>query len=179
MSIKHIEQRVGIFIDTANLYHTAKNLFHRKVNFGEIVKEALAGRRLVRAVAYVITSETGEESAFFEALTKMGIETKTKDLQVFHGGAKKADWDVGIAIDAVTLAPKLDTVVLVTGDGDYIPLVKYLQHHSGVQVEVASFGQSTSKSLVQEADDFLDLSEDPKRFLIGFNTNSRSRKRTR
>ena len=101
--IKHSDQRVGIFIDTQNLYHTAKNLYHARVNFGQIVKDALADRSLIRAIAYVITTEAGDEKAFFEALTKMGIEAKTKDLQIFAGGSKKADWDVGMAIDAVKL----------------------------------------------------------------------------
>jgi uncharacterized LabA/DUF88 family protein len=165
--IKHKEQRVGIFIDAQNLYHTAKNLYKRKVNFGQIVKDALDGRKLVRAIAYVITSEAGDEKAFFDALTKMGIETKTKDLQVFAGGAKKADWDVGLAVDAITMAPKLDAVILITGDGDFIPLVEYLQINSGIQVEVVSFGKSSSMKLKEAADDFMDLSENPRKYLIG------------
>src|SRR3989344_3641412 len=106
--IKHKEQRVGVFIDTQNLYHSAKNLYHTKVNFGRVVEEAVDGRALIRAMAYVITTESGEEKGFFDALEKMGIETKTKDLQIFSGGAKKADWDVGLAIDSIKLAPKLD-----------------------------------------------------------------------
>ena len=165
--IKHKEQRVGVFIDTQNIYHSARNLYKARVNFGAILKEAVAGRRLVRAVAYVITSEAGDEKNFFEALTKMGIETKTKDLQIFAGGAKKGDWDVGLAVDAITLAPRLDAVVLVAGDGDYIPLVEYLQIHSGIQVEVISFGKSTSMKLKEAADDFVDMSENPRKYLMG------------
>ena len=166
--IKHKEQRVGVFIDTQNLYHSAKNLYKRKVNFGAIIKDALAGRKLVRAIAYVITSEAGDEKSFFDALTKIGIETKTKDLQVFHGGAKKGDWDVGLTVDAITMAPKLDAVILLSGDGDYVPLVEYLQIHSGIQVEVATFGQSASQKLKETCDDFMDLSESYKKYLIGF-----------
>src|SRR6185295_17911985 len=133
--IKHGEQRVGVFIDTQNLYHTAKNLYHARVNFGNVLKDSVAGRRVIRARAYMVTTETGEEKAFLEALTKMGIEPKTKDLQVFYGGAKKADWDVGLAVDAIVDSPKLDAVILFTGDGDFIPLVHYLKGH-GCQVEV-------------------------------------------
>jgi len=117
--IKHKEQRVGVFIDTQNLYHSAKNLYKRKVNFGAILKDALAGRKLVRATAYVITTESGEEKAFFEALEKLGIEAKTKDLQIFAGGMKKADWDVGLAVDAIRLSSLVDAIILVTGDGDF------------------------------------------------------------
>lgn len=165
--IKHKEQRVGVFIDTQNIYHSAKNLYHSKVNFGQIVKDAVGERSIIRAVAYVITTEAGDEKAFFEALTKMGIETKTKDLQIFGSGAKKADWDVGLAIDAVKLAPKLDAVILVTGDGDFAPLVEYLQVNQGCQVEVVSFGKSTSTKLRDVVDDFYDLDENVGKYLIG------------
>jgi uncharacterized LabA/DUF88 family protein len=165
--IKHKEQRVGVFIDTQNIYHSAKNLYHSKVNFGQIVKDAVGERSLIRAVAYVITTEAGDEKAFFEALTKMGIETKTKDLQIFGSGAKKADWDVGMAIDAVKLAPKLDAVILLTGDGDFAPLVEYLQVNEGCQVEVVSFGKSTSTKLREVVDDFFDLDVNVSKYLIG------------
>ncbi len=165
--IKHKEQRVGIFIDAQNLYHSAKNLYHARVNFGQVVKDALAGRALIRAIAYVITTESGEESAFFEALTKMGIEAKTKDLQIFAGGSKKADWDVGLAVDAIKMAPKLDTVILVTGDGDFVPLVEYLQMNEGCQVEVISFGRSSSLKLKEAVDEFIDLDKNPRKYLIG------------
>ncbi len=165
--IKHKEQRVGVFIDTANIYHSGKHLYNSKVNFGQIVKDAVGDRQLIRAFAYVITTEAGDEKAFFEALTKMGIETKTKDLQIFGSGAKKADWDVGLAIDAVKIAPKLDAVVIVAGDGDYIPLVEYLQTNQGCQVEVVSFGKSTSSKLIETADDFMDLDQNAQKYLIG------------
>lgn len=164
--IKHREQRVGVFIDTQNLYHSARNLYKARVNFGAVVKEVVSGRRLVRAVAYVITTEAGDEKNFFEALTKLGIETKTKDLQVFSGGSKKADWDVGLAVDAIKMASRIDCAIIASGDGDFIPLVEYLQT-LGVQVEVVSFGQSTSGKLREAVDDFVDLSENPRKYLIG------------
>jgi uncharacterized LabA/DUF88 family protein len=165
--VKHKEQRVGIFIDAQNLYHSAKNLYGARVNFGQVVKDVSAGRSLIRAMAYVITTESGDEKNFFEALEKMGIEVRTKDLQIFAGGAKKADWDVGLAVDAIKLAPKVDVVVIVSGDGDFIPLVEYLKVNQGCRVEVASFGQSSSMRLKEAADEFLDLSENPKRYLLG------------
>jgi len=165
--IKHANQRVGIFIDAQNLYHSAKNLYHARVNFGQVVEDALADRALIRAVAYVITTESGEEKNFFDALSKVGIETKTKNLQIFSGGAKKADWDVGLAIDAVKLAPKLDSVIIISGDGDFCPLVEYLQSNEGCQVEVVSFGKSTSSKLIETADDFFDLDQNPRKYLLG------------
>ena len=164
--IKHKEQRVGVFIDTQNLYHSARNLYQARVNFGAVLKDAVAGRKLVRAVAYVITTEAGDEKNFFEALSKLGIETKTKDLQIFAGGAKKADWDVGLAVDAIKMSPRLDSVVIISGDGDFVPLVEYLQT-IGVQVEVVSFNKSTSGKLREAVDDFVDLSANPRKYLIG------------
>ena len=163
--IRHKEQRVGVFIDTQNLYHSAKNLYRANVNFGQVLKDVVTNRVLTRAIAYVITTESGEEKNFFEALAKVGIETKTKPLQIFGSGAKKADWDVGLAVDAIKLAHKLDAVVICSGDGDYVPLVEYLKTH-GCQVEVAAFGKSTSAKLIEAADGFLDLGENPRKYLL-------------
>jgi uncharacterized protein (TIGR00288 family) len=164
--LKHPDQRVGVFIDVQNMYYSAKNLFGAKVNFGNIVREATAGRKLIRAIAYVVSTEGKEEQPFFDALYNQGIETKDKPLQIFYGGEKKADWDVGLAVDAIRLAPSLDAIVIVSGDGDYLPLIEYLQS-MGKQVEVAAFGETTSSKLVEHADDVLDLSSDKAKFLIG------------
>ena len=164
--IKNKDQRVGVFIDVQNMYHSAKNIYGARVNFREILKTAVAGRKLIRAIAYVVTTESGDEKAFLEALTKSGIEVKSKDLQIFPGGMKKADWDVGMAVDAISLNTKLDSVVLVTGDGDFVPLVEYLQSQ-GQQVEVISFGKSASAKLREAVDDFVDLSASPQKYLIG------------
>jgi uncharacterized protein (TIGR00288 family) len=170
--IKHKNQRVGVFIDVQNLYHSAKNLYKAKVNFKEILKTAIAGRQLVRAIGYVISTETGEEKMFFDALTKLGIETKEKELQIFFGGAKKADWDVAIAVDSLRLAPSLDAVVICSGDGDFVPLVKQLQS-MGKQVEIIAFSKSASSKLKEAADDFVDLCENPEKYLL------RTRKKTK
>ncbi|MBI4280906.1 NYN domain-containing protein [Candidatus Uhrbacteria bacterium] len=163
--IKHADQRVGVFIDTQNMYYSARNLFNSHVSFRNIVEAAVAGRRLIRAIAYVVRTKTGEEQPFFEALVKSGIETRQKELQEFFGGAKKADWDVGIAVDAIRVADVLDVIILVSGDGDFVPLLEYLKHR-GRQVEVVAFRETTSSKLVEAADSFLNLSDDPKKFLI-------------
>ena len=164
-TLKHPDQRVGVFIDVQNMYYSAKNLFGAKVNFGNIVKEATAGRKLIRAIAYVVSTEGKEEQPFFDALYNVGIETKDKPLQIFLGGEKKADWDVGLAVDAIRFSPSLDAIVLVSGDGDYIPLVDYLRSQ-GKQVEVIAFGGTTSGKLIDAADDFIDLSQEKAKFLI-------------
>ena len=176
--IKHKQQRVGVFIDTQNLYHSAKNLYHARVNFGAIMKEVVAGRSLIRAIAYVITTESGDETNFFDALGKLGIETKTKNLQIFSGGAKKGDWDVGLAVDAIKLAPKLDTVIIASGDGDFIPLVEYLQTNEGCQVEVISFGKSSSQKLKEVADDFIDMCDTPSKYVMMQNPQTNSPKQS-
>ena len=164
--IKHKEQRVGVLIDVQNMYHSAKNLYKARVNFREILRTAVANRKLVRAIAYVVTTETGEEKAFLEALGKAGIEIRTKKLQIFPGGMKKADWDIGMAVDTIKLSGLCDAVVLVTGDGDFVPLVEYLKGAWGGQVEVIAFGKSASTRLKEAADDFIDLEKDSKKYLI-------------
>ena len=157
---------MGVFVDAQNMYHSAKNLYHAKVNFKKVLETAVAGRQLIRAFVYVIKTETGEEKAFIEALEKSGYEIKVKDLQVFAGGMKKADWDVGMAVDAVILADKIDVAVLVTGDGDFMPLVEYLKVNKGLKVELVSFDRSTSAKLKETVDVFTDLGSDQKKFLI-------------
>jgi uncharacterized LabA/DUF88 family protein len=163
--IKHKEQRVGILVDVSNMYHSAKNLYKRRVNFKEVLRDSVAGRKLIRATAYVVKAETDEGVSFFEALSQLGFEVKIKDLQIFAGGAKKGDWDVGIAMDAIKLAPKLDVIVLVSGDGDYLPLAEYIQNTFGCLVEVVAFRQTTSSKLIEQSDDFLNLS-DNKKYLL-------------
>ena len=165
MFIKPKEQRVEVLIDVQNLYHSAKNLYKTKVNFNEVLKKAIAGRKFIRAFAYVVRTKTGEEKAFFEALTKLGIETKVRDLQEFYGGAKKADWDVGIVIDAIRTAPGVDVVVLCSGDGDFVPLVEYLKNQ-GKRVEIIAFKRTTSSKLIEVTDEFLDMGKNLKSFLL-------------
>ena len=165
MVIKHIGQRVAVLIDVQNLYHSAKNLYKARVNFKEILKLAISQRSLIRTFAYVVRTKTGEEKAFFDALIKLGIETRVRDLQEFFGGLKKADWDVGIVIDAIRIAPSIDALVLASGDGDFIPLVEYLKNQ-GKRVEVMAFGQTTSSKLKEAADEFIDLEKNLEKCLL-------------
>lgn len=162
--IKNKEQRVGVFVDGANMYYAARHHGGR-LNFKELLKAAVAGRKLIRAISYVIKSDAPEEKTFFDALDKLGYEVKFKDLQIFLGGKKKADWDVGIAMDMVKMAEALDVLVLVSGDGDYLPVVEYLQNH-GKLVEVISFADNTSSRLSEKADEFQDLAKEEGRFVI-------------
>lgn len=159
-------QRIGVFVDVQNMYYSAKNLYNAKVNFAQILKSAVGDRSLIRAIAYVIKADIKEEQNFFDALEKIGFEVKAKDLQIFAGGAKKGDWDIGLAMDTIELAPRLDTIVIVSGDGDYVPLLLHLRHALGCRIEVIAFGKSSSGLLRQECDSFIDLDIDKRRYLI-------------
>ncbi len=159
------QQRVGVFVDIQNMYYSARALYSRKVNFKNVLTHAVSGRQLVRAIAYGITTEEAHEEEFHDALSGQGFELKTKPLQTFIGGQKKGDWDVGIATDILRLEPKIDVAVLVCGDGDFVPMVEFAKE-KGLRVEVMGFRESTSKSLIDSADGFFDLSGNPSQFLI-------------
>lgn len=160
-------QRVGVFVDVQNLYYSAKFVYNAKVNFKAVLNAAVGGRTLIRAIAYVIRAEEEvKKQAFFDALEMIGFEVNAKDLQIFSGGAKKGDWDIGIAMDTIELAPKLDTVVIVSGDGDFVPLVEHLKRAVGCRVEAIAFGRSASSKLVESVDSFIDLDKNTRKYLI-------------
>ncbi len=162
---RHKEQRVGVFIDVQNMYYSAKNLYKKKVNFKAILNESVDGRKLIRAIAYVIKADVKDESNFFDALTNIGFEVKAKELQIFFGGAKKGDWDVGIAMDMMRIASKIDTAVLVSGDGDFSDLLHHLKS-LGCRTEVLAFGKTASSKIKKEADYFVDLDKNKRKYLI-------------
>ncbi len=161
----HKEQRVGIFVDVQNMYYSAKQLYNAKVNFNAILKEGVAGRKLIRAMAYVISADIGEEKHFFDALSNIGFDIRVKNLQIFFGGAKKGDWDVGLAMDVIRMAGKLDTIVLVSGDGDFKDMLEYVKA-VGCRAEVIAFGKTTSSRLKEETDLFIDMDKQLRKFLI-------------
>jgi uncharacterized LabA/DUF88 family protein len=165
MSEIHPGQRVAVLADSQNLYHTAQSLHSQNIDYAALLEAAVAGRRLTRAIAYVIRADAPEEESFFGALVDIGFETRIKELKTFQDGSKKADWDVGMSLDAVTLGKHVDAVVLCTGDGDFARLCRYLKHE-GVKVEAMCFRESTAEELVEAADDFTNMSEDTQRFLL-------------
>jgi uncharacterized LabA/DUF88 family protein len=152
-------------VDAQNLYHTAQSLHTRNIDYTSLLEQAVGGRSLVRAIAYVIKADNPDEEKFFEALDSIGFEAKIKPIRTYADGTKKADWDVGMSLDAVTLANHVDVIVLCTGDGDFVRLFSHLRHE-GVRVEVLAFGESTAEDLVEAADEFRDLSEDTETFLL-------------
>ena len=161
----HPDQRVAVLVDSQNLYHTAQSLYSRKIDYSSLLEKAVQNRELARAIAYVIRADSPEEERFFDALVDIGFETKIKEIKTFGDGSKKADWDVGMSLDAVTLANHVDAMVLCTGDGDFSRLCSHLRHE-GVRVEAMSFGSSTAEELVDAADAFLDMSDRKETFLL-------------
>lgn len=172
MSIRNPDQRVGVFVDVQNLYYSARNIYNARVKFHEVLEAAVSGRKLIRAIAYVVKADMPEEHTFFEALEKSGFEVKVKELQTFAGGHQKGDWDVGITMDIVKMMNKLDVVVLCSGDGDYLPLLEYLQM-SGQFTETLAFGKSCSGKIKEMTDYFIDLDENPRKFLMPIKNGKR------
>ncbi len=160
----HKHQRIGVFVDVQNMYYSARNLYKKKVDFKSLLQEVISKRKLIRAIAYVIKADVKDETQFYDALERMGFEVKAKDIQVFYDGSKKGDWDVGIAMDVMRLAPKLDVIVLVSGDGDFTDLLEHAKS-LGCRAEVVAFGKSTSHRLIEAADYFMDIDSE-KRFLL-------------
>jgi uncharacterized LabA/DUF88 family protein len=168
MIVRNPDQRVAVLVDVQNMYYSARNLYKSRVNFKNLLKVVVSGRVLVRAIAYVIKAESDDgEKDFFEALNNAGFEVKEKNLQVFYGGAKKGDWDIGMAMDAIRLGQKVDSIILVTGDGDFQPVVNYLQQALSCLVEIVAFKNSANRELITMADDFINIEDHKKDLLFG------------
>jgi len=168
MSVRNKDQRVGVFVDVQNLYYSARNIYNSRVNFNQVLDAAVADRRLIRAIAYAIEADEPQEKTFFDALDKAGFEVKKKPLQTWASGHQKGDWDVGIAMDIIKTMNKLDVIVLASGDGDFVPLLEYLQM-TGQLTETLAFGKSCSKQIKELTDYFIDLDENPRKFLMPIN----------
>lgn len=157
MIVRNPDQRIAVVVDVQNLYYSAKHLYKAKISFKNLLKAVVLERKLVRAIAYVIEANPGEKNEFFDAVNDAGFEIKSKPLQTFVGGAKKGDWDVGMAMDAIRLGNKVDSIVLISGDGDFKPVVNYLQQSLGCLVEVVAFKKTANNELMEIADDFIDI----------------------
>lgn len=157
-----IYQRVGVLVDVQNMFYSAKAIYKAKLNFSKLMESAVRGRQLIRAICYCVDNPDIDQTGFSDMLKTNGYEVKYKTMRVRPDGSVKADWDMGMAIDAINLAHKLDIMVLVTGDGDFIDLVTHLQSR-GVLVEGISFPKSTNEDLVKAVDVFTALDE---KFLI-------------
>ncbi len=157
-AVARFRQRLGIFVDVQNMFYSAKALHQSKIDYSKLLQEIVANRDPVRAIAYVVHKVDVDQSSFTDALKRLGYEIKTKELRLRPDGTAKGDWDMGIAIDTIGMAPKLDTVVLVTGDGDFVPLVEMLKAH-GCRVEVVSFRRSTAVELIESCTQYTAIEE--------------------
>jgi len=151
-------QRIGIFVDVQNMFYSAYDCFRGRLNYKRLLDVVAGDRQLVRALAYAMR-DGNNQNPFFTMLREVGFELRTKEPRVRPDGSRKGGWDIGIAIEAITVAPKLDVVALVSGDGDFIDLVKALQAR-GVRVEVYAFERSVGRELREAADLFVPVSED-------------------
>ncbi|MCX7738687.1 MAG: NYN domain-containing protein [Hydrogenothermaceae bacterium] len=158
-------QRVAVFLDVQNLYYSARDTFNRKVDFEKILDKIVSGRVLIRAIAYLVKLHGVDQKAFIHTLKQIGYQVREKEPKMFRRFDEsgniwttvKADWDMGIAMDTISMAEKIDVAVLISGDGDFRDLVRYLQA-KGVKVEVAAFKQTAARELVEVSDEFIDLS---------------------
>ena len=143
-------QKVGVFVDVQNMFYSAKHQYQARLNFARLLDSAVKGRRLIRAIAYIVHTKGIDQDNFIDMLSRTGYEVKSKELKVRLDGTAKGDWDMGIAIDSISLLDRLDTMVLVSGDGDFVDLVNMLKGR-GVRVEVMSFPKSTADELTKAA----------------------------
>jgi len=152
-------ERVGVFVDVANLLYSARTL-RIAVDFGKLLDFLRGNRRLIRAHAYCPTSpQPGDEQMFLQAVKGLGYRITTKNYKTFSSGAKKADLDLDLCMDVVRLVDgkAVDCIVLLSGDSDFMPMLDYCYDH-GVRVEVAAFDEAMSATLRQSCDLFINLS---------------------
>lgn len=148
---------LGILVDVQNMYHTSKLAIGAKVSYERLIRLIKGERGLVRAFAYIVDSAVNQDN-FINHLYAAGFDVRRKPMLERSDGSRKADWDVGITIDAVKLGAKCDVIALVSGDGDFVPLVDYLSSR-GIRVELYSFYDYTSNNLIRHSDQFFPLTE--------------------
>jgi uncharacterized LabA/DUF88 family protein len=153
------EPRVGLFVDVQNMFYAARKRFNGKLNYQELISFTLRGRKMAKAVAYIIQTPDVDQTQFIALLERCGYKVRSKELKTRLDGSAKGDWDMDIAMDIISSIQQLDVVILVSGDGDFVPLVKMLKKH-GLRVEVVSFEYNTAMELREEADLFLPVVED-------------------
>jgi uncharacterized LabA/DUF88 family protein len=172
-------ERVAVFVDGANLYHSIKNYYRGVLDYGRLLSAAVGERKLLRATFYIVEKQETDEvqgppsaRSFVYNLNKFGYKVRSKPLIVHETltaegertVSHKGDWDIGIVVDMMRLADHADTYVLVSGDGDYVEAVEYLQSEKGIRVEVISAAQCTSQALLDVSDLHTDLADIPDLF---------------
>jgi len=169
-------ERVAVFVDGANLYHSIKNYYKGVLDYGRLLSAAVGDRKLLRATFYIVEKQESDDTqgarSFVYNLNKFGYKVRSKPLIVHETltsegertVSHKGDWDIGIVVDMMRLSEHADTYVLVSGDGDYVEAVEYLQSEKGIRVEVVSAAQCTSQALLDVCDQHTDLADIPDLF---------------
>ena len=153
------QPRVGVFVDVQNMFYAAKDRFGRRVDYIKLLDLIVGPRYLMVAYAYVVQIPEINQSSFLSLLEHNGYTIKSKDLRLRGDGSAKGDWDVGIAVDVVSMLGSLDVVILASGDGDFCPLAELIKQQDK-RVEVVAFEHNTSMDLQQIADQFFPIGDE-------------------
>ena len=153
------QPRVGVFVDVQNMFYAAKDRFGRRVDYIKLLDLIVGPRYLMVAYAYVVQIPEINQSSFLSLLEHNGYTIKSKDLRLRGDGSAKGDWDVGIAVDVVSMLGSLDVVILASGDGDFCPLAELIKQQNK-RVEVVAFEHNTSMDLQQIADQFFPIGDE-------------------
>jgi len=151
-------QRVAIFIDVQNMFYSAKYKYRGKLDYEKLLNLIQRDRQVIRALCYAVQTPEIDQTSFMKILENMGFEIRIKDLKLRPDGTAKGDWDMGMAIDAMSLGSKMDVAALVSGDGDFSSLVEFLKAQ-GVKVEVYAFRSNTADELIKSASQFIPLDD--------------------
>lgn len=154
-------RRLGIFIDNQNVYYSTRGYFGKKLNYQKLLELLVKDRHLVKAVCYIVDQPEVDQEGFKNILKNYGITVRERELIRRADGSAKGNWDIGIAVDVLTMVEKnsLDIVVLVTCDGDFVDLIKLLSA-KGIRSEVAGFAMNMAMSLKETADEYYFITED-------------------
>lgn len=153
------QERVAIFADVQNIYYTTKQAYQRNFDYNAFWAQATLNRQVVKAIAYAIYREDEKQKQFQNILRAIGFEIKLKPFIQRSDGSAKGDWDVGITLDVMEWASQVDTIVLISGDGDFDQLAERAQQRYGVNFEVYGVPELTANSLVGAASKFIPIEE--------------------
>ncbi|MBS4052505.1 MAG: NYN domain-containing protein [Methylomonas sp.] len=152
-------QKVAIFADVQNIYYTCRHRYQKHFNYSAFWQQAAANRTVVAAYAYAIERGDAKQRGFQQILKDIGFQVKLKPYIQRSDGSAKGDWDVGITLDVLELAEQVDTVILLSGDGDFQLLLEKVRQRYRVSSEVYGVAGLTAQTLVQAADKYVAIDE--------------------
>lgn len=152
------KERIAIFVDSQNLYYSARMGYAAKVNYEKLLKLITENRNMIKAYAYIVQAPDGDVKPFATSLERIGYIVKIKDVRTRSDGSAKANWDMGMALDILGILDRVDTIILASGDGDFVPLVDFIKTKNK-RVEIFAFAENTAYDLKEKADKFEPLGE--------------------